>query len=57
MMEVGRVIRKELRRSSAAETTPGLGGVNTFPKGFLAFCSFLIRGSTGHSERYRIWRM
>ena len=57
MTEVGRVMRNELRRSSAAETTPGLGGTNAFPECFLDFSVPLIRGSTGYSEIYRIWRM
>lgn len=57
MMEVGRVIRKELRRLSAAETASGLGGINTFPERFLGFWVSLLGGSTGYSARYRIWRM
>ena len=57
MTEVGRVIRKELRRSSAAETASGLGGTKAFPEDFFVFCDSLMERSTGYSERYRIWRI
>ena len=57
MTEVGRVIRKELRRSSAAETASGLGGTKASTEGFLPFCASLTRGSTAYNERYKIWRM
>ena len=57
MTEVGRAIRKELRRSSAAETASGLGGTKEFPEKFLASCDPLIVRSAGYSERYRIWRI